>query len=88
MLVEDIYKAIALLKSSITPLLEMMMLDDGHAFVPFTIQSNINSYLVFVPNAGSVVVPRGALGRSYGGLEDPLPCPNTPENETAEGHFV
>ena len=47
------------------------------AFVPFTIQSNINSYLVFVPNAGSVVVPRGALGRSYGGLEDPLPCPNT-----------
>ena len=30
MLVEDIYKAIALLKSSITLLLEMMMLDDGY----------------------------------------------------------
>ena len=31
MLVEDIYKAIALLRSSITLLLKMMMLDDGHA---------------------------------------------------------
>ena len=31
MLVKDIYKAKALLESSISMLLEMMMLDDGHA---------------------------------------------------------